>query len=387
MRRARLFGIGVVATLCGAGCAIDALENRHDPFPPGPIVDLEYPQDAIAGPGVPISDHAEADLVEPLLEHRTMYARYLKVLSQYYYDRGFLNKHRWAETELKDLHAVPAYSYGADVGQLKLRDIVVAGRQEVDIVEELVTHRKMYNRLLDILVRRYAEKEDYEKLACAERERLEASYIKPYQYLMAAMIPIETLRPQESIAEADMLFDEGLKLMKKGGYKWRPGMYNRRTMKRALNRFHTLITEYPTSDKIAEAAFYAGFIHKEYFYDPAARVDDNEIAVQYFERAFTWKPNITLQARFEAATVYDYRLHDRERALRLYQDVIDTENFVESNVRFAHARIRQLTRQENESMLPAERNDALQAPPQGLASPAAEPAPDVEPAPARPVAP
>lgn len=352
MRQARLLGLAVAPMLVAAGCAMDSMVKPRQSFPPGPMANLEYPQDIKGGPGVPISDRTELDLVEPLLEHRVMYARCLKVLSQYYDEHGFLNKRRWADTELADLRGVPTYTYGADVGQLKLRDIQIAGRQEVDLVEELTMHRKMYNRLLNVLVRHYAQKEDREKLACAEREREELSYVKPYQYLMSATIPIKTLRPQQSIAEADRLYDEGVQLLVKGGYRM-PALYNRRTMKQALNKFHTLIMEYPASDKIGDAAWWAGYIHKEYFYDVAQQVDDNEIALEYFERAWTWKPDaippkgFQYQPRFEAAAVYDYRLHDRERALRLYQDVIDKENYVRSNVDFAHKRIRQLLKEQH----------------------------------------
>jgi tetratricopeptide (TPR) repeat protein len=157
-------------------------------------------------------------------------------------------------------------------------------------------------------------------------------------------------------------------------------------MKKALNRFHTLITEYPTSNKIAEAAWWAGYIHKEYFYDVAQNVDDNEIAVQYFERAYTWKPNIEYQARFEAATVYDFRLHDREKALALYQDVIDKENFNKSNVDFAHKRIREITKTKYKEITP-EPDRVVKSPPPGepQASPAPQPlAPEPEPAPTEP---
>jgi len=360
MRLARTSNVTLLSAVFCAGCATDAWVNRPKPLPPGPRVSLDYPQDIQGGPGIPINDKNELDLVEPLIEHRTMYARYLKVLSQYYADHGFLNKQRWADTEYADLQQVPAFSYGADVGQIKVRNIDIAGKQEIDLVEQLAAHRRMYRRLLTILVRHYAAKEDHVKLACAERERDELAYVKPYEYLMSATIPIADLRPQQSIAEADVLYDEGHKLMKKGGHGV-PALYNRRIMKAALNKFHTLITDYPTSDKIAEAAYWAGYIHKEYFYDVAQRVDDNEIAVQYFERAYTWKPDIQLQARFEAATVYDFRLHDRERALRLYQDVIEKETFVKSNVEFSHKRIRQLLKEKHEKA-PAEPDHVVKAP-------------------------
>jgi len=382
MRAMALRSVGLVVCLC-IGCAVDVLNPPKRHFAPGPMVDLESPRDIQGGPGQPISDKQELDIVEPLLEHRTMYARYLKALAEYYEKHGFLNKQTWALTELADLRRVPTYSYGADVGQLRLGDIPVAGRQEVDLVEELVTHRKMYNRLLTLLVRHYAAKEDHEKLKWAELEREELSYVKPYQYLMSATIPLEGLRPQASIAEADALYEEGLKLMKKGGHGV-PALYNRRIMKQALNKFHTLLMEYPTSDKIALAAWWAGYIHKEYFYDLAQNVDDNEIAVQYFERAYTWDPNIPQQARFEAATVYDFRLHDRERALKLYQDVIEKETFVKSNVDFAHKRIRQLTKELHETR-PGVPDNVVKAPP-APEPPAGEQAQEASPAAPKPAA-
>lgn len=356
-------GVGAMVALLAAataGCNT-ALFQQSKPFPPGPMTDLMYPKDIKGGPVAPISSHETADIVEPLLEHRTMYARCLQALHGYYDESGFLGKARWAATELRDLQHVPAYTYGADVGQLRVRDIDVAGAREVDLVEQLTMHRKMYNRLLRILIRHLAEKQDYENLKCAERENLELTYVKPYQYLMDATIPIASLHPQESIADADKLYDEGWALMKKGGHGV-PAFYNRRYMVQALNKFHTLITEYPTSDKIAEAAYWCGYVHKEYFYDVAQNEDDNEIAVQYFQRAYTWKPDIRLQARFEAAAVYDYRLHDRERALRLYRDVIEHETFVKSNVEFANKRISELTAELHQEV-GAEPGRVVKAPP------------------------
>lgn len=375
-------GLYVAMTLC-AGCALDRMVKPAQKNPPGPMADLVYPRDIKGGPGAPVADHEEANTVEPLLQHRTMYARYLTALCEYYKERGFLTKFRWALSELEDLRMVPTYTYGADIGQLKLNDIQIANRQEVDLVEELVAHRKLYTRLLNVVCRYYAGKQNYEKLAWAERERNEATYVKPYQYLMDATIPINTLQPTESIAEADALYTEGLNYMRKGGYG-RPAFYYSRTMKQAINKLHTLLMEYPNSDKIAETAYWLGYIHKEYFYDVAQQVDDNEIAVQYFHRAYTWKPSIQLKARFEAAVVYDFRLHDRERALALYQDVIDKENFIKSNVEFSHKRIRALTNTQHQDTAgepervvksPAAPTEVKQASPAAPAQPA-EPAPE-----------
>jgi tetratricopeptide (TPR) repeat protein len=381
-------GVGFVvmaAVAATSGCALDYFEGRQDKFPAGPRMDHLHPEVVATGPGEPITEHEEANLVEPLIEHRTMYARLLNALSEYYDAHGFLNKRRWADTELDDLRHTPAYTYGADVGQLNVRNIPIEGVQEVDLVERLVTHRRTYRRLLDALIRYYAEKRNYEKLDWAEAERKALEFVKPYQYLMSATIPIESLRPQESIAEADRLLEEGKRLAKKGGHGF-PALYERRTMKQALNKFHRILVDYPTSDKIAEAAYWLGYIHKEYFYDVAQQIDDNEIAVQYFERAYTWDPNLPLQARFEAAVVYDFRLHDRERALRLYQEVVDRETFEPSNVNFALKRIKQLTGPDR-GPEPVERQPVARGSSGAVASPRANEPPAPTPAGRRPEAP
>ena len=91
------------------------------------------------------------------------------------------------------------------------------------------------------------------------------------------------------------------------------------------------------SEKIDDAAFYCGEIHKEYL--PGQEL----IAVKWYERAWEWNPDTTHPARFQAAVVYDYSLHDRDRALELYQHVVAHETNDKNNVRFASRRIRELT--------------------------------------------
>jgi tetratricopeptide (TPR) repeat protein len=164
--------------------------------------------------------------------------------------------------------------------------------------------------------------------------------VKPYRYLEDAMVPPTTLRPAESIAEADALFDEGLALMKRAGHGT-PMFYNQDTMKLALAKFKELIDRYPSSDKIDDAAFMIGEIYKEYFEEA-----DNEIAIKWYQRALDWNPNLPYPARFQMAVVYDYRMHEREKALDMYQQVIEHETFNQSNVDFANARIGRLTREE-----------------------------------------
>jgi TolA-binding protein len=119
-------------------------------------------------------------------------------------------------------------------------------------------------------------------------------------------------------------------------------------MVEAVGVFRELIERYPTSDKIDDAAFQLGQVHKEYLQD------QEPIAVKWYERAWAWDPNTPHEPRFQAAVIYDYRLHDRDRALELYQLVLKDETPEQSsvnklarrtNVDFATRRIGELTRE------------------------------------------
>jgi hypothetical protein len=67
------------------------------------------------------------------------------------------------------------------------------------------------------------------------------------------------------------------------------------------------------------------------------------LAVKWYERAWTWNPDTPHPARFQAAVVYDYRLHNRARALELYHAVLEHETADDKNARFATRRIGELS--------------------------------------------
>src|SRR5690606_33263101 len=122
------------------------------------------------------------------------------------------------------------------------------------------------------------------------------------------------------------------------------------TMRQALARFKELIERYPTSDKIDDAAYYIGEIHKEY-----EKERDNTLALEWYKRAIQWDPNTPHPCRFRIATTYDYRLHERENALYWYQKVLEEESHFTMaddpdfalNTRYAQARIKELTPEEH----------------------------------------
>ncbi|MCH8242988.1 MAG: hypothetical protein IH897_10315 [Planctomycetes bacterium] len=215
-------------------------------------------------------------------------------------------------------------------------DISVADVQEVDLVEQLVMHRLAYRRTLASLCA-YYDRHGYahkERWASYELDGLKS--VNMFRYLMDAEIPSEQLRPQASIPDADALYEKGLALMIQGGHGV-PVLYRQDKMVQAAKVFRSMIEAYPQSDKIDDAAFMCGEIHKEYL------PGQERIAVRWYERAWTWDPQTPHAARFQAAVVYDYRLHDRDRALELYQAVLKDEVGDRSNVRFATRRIHELT--------------------------------------------
>jgi len=215
-------------------------------------------------------------------------------------------------------------------------DMSIVEGQEVDLVEAVAQHRGAYHEALMRLKRFYESRGYMTKVKWAETELRDLGLVKQFRYMMDAEVAAESLRPTETIAEADQLLEQGLDLMRRGGHGV-PGLFRRDRMVEAAETFRTLIEQYPTSDKIDDAAFYCGEIHKEYL------PGEETIAVKWYERCWTWNPETPHPARFQAAVVHDYRLHDRDKALELYRAAVQRESQHAGNTRFASSRISELT--------------------------------------------
>jgi tetratricopeptide (TPR) repeat protein len=157
-----------------------------------------------------------------------------------------------------------------------------------------------------------------------------------YNYIIGAIIAGPNLKPVASIPQADDLFYEGEAFEKKAG-PLRPILKDENALRLALQRYDDLIKQYPTSDKIDDAAYKAGVIY-EYF-------KDYSIALLYYQRAFEWDPDTIYPARFRAARVLDQNLHRNAEALKLYQEGVKTEGRFDKYrewKEFAERRIRAL---------------------------------------------
>lgn len=215
-------------------------------------------------------------------------------------------------------------------------DISIADAREVDLVEAVVSHRSQYHDSLRQL-HDYYESHGYatrQQWAAFELKGLRM--VKQSRYLLDAEVPSNGLRPADQIPEADALYEQARELMRRGGHGV-PGIYREDRMVEAVNLFRELIERFPSSDKIDDAAFFCGEIHKEYL--PGHEL----IGVQWYERAWTWNPDTPHPARSQAAIVYDYRLHNRDRALELYRSVLEHETHNKRSIRFAARRISELT--------------------------------------------
>lgn len=242
---------------------------------------------------------------------------------------------RWAQTT-EQPGSVDTQGASAQLAVKHETDISIASAQEVDLVETTLDYRARYLKSLARL-RDYYEAHGYiTKADWAVFELEGLRRVKQFRYLLDAEVPSDALRPVEQIAEADELYERARGLMRRGGHGV-PVVYRGDRMIEAAKLFRELIERFPASDKIDDAAFFSGEIHKDYM------PGQDEIAVRWYERVWTWNPQTQHPARFEAATIYDYRLHDRARALELYRKSLDEESQHKGNSRFAARRIRELT--------------------------------------------
>ncbi|MCB9852867.1 MAG: hypothetical protein H6819_07205 [Phycisphaerales bacterium] len=232
-----------------------------------------------------------------------------------------------------------------------------------DEVEDMMAARQAYIDRLIELERVYLESGNTEKANWARRQRELTEKVEVYPYLSED--PPEKssqVAPIESIPEADRLYEEAYAL-----YDTFVGVpfigftkLNTKDARTAEEKFRTILREYPTSDKVDDAAYYCGVIYKEFLREDDP---DNQLALRYFKWALELDPKTPHAARFDMAVVYDYRLHDRARAIELYHEVLETEEAgIQSNQRWAAHRIEKLTDDDRSPLRPRDRALATSSP-------------------------
>jgi len=186
---------------------------------------------------------------------------------------------------------------------------------EIDIVEKIAASRLVYKQGLEMLVRYYTKTGNNHKLDWANKELRALNVMPWYNYIVPVVAP-NTYRATTSNPDADLLYEDAM-LQKNQAEVVGTLLLDRDVYRMALNKFEDMIRKYPTSDKIDDAAYNAGEI-SEYF-------KDYSIALDYYQRAYTWDPDTPHPARFRAARILDQRMHRNAEALELYRQAVEIE--------------------------------------------------------------
>jgi tetratricopeptide (TPR) repeat protein len=140
--------------------------------------------------------------------------------------------------------------------------------------------------------------------------------------------------PSAAPSDANSLYAEAVTLEEHAG----PIVKDEALLKLALDKYNQLISKYPTSDKIDEAAFRMAGIY-EYLKDYAN-------AVLNYQRTYQWNPQTTTSARFKAAYLLDTQLGRRAEALQIYQEALSKLTRSDEHklwVEYAEQRVKELT--------------------------------------------
>ena len=206
---------------------------------------------------------------------------------------------------------------------------------EVDLVEDLVAKRNELRQSLARLHEFYHSTGNVNNRRWAENELKALDRVPQYRYLMPGQIALPgDYVAVNQISQANALYHEAERL-----YRDATALViftDEDKLRGALSRYNRIISEFPTSNKIDDAAYQAGRIY-EYF-------KDWQIAANYYQRCFQWNEVTARPARFRAAYVTDQRLHMRKEALPLYQMAVEKESNFTANTEFAMRRILEMTR-------------------------------------------
>jgi tetratricopeptide (TPR) repeat protein len=270
---------------------------------------------------------------------RVNYRYRLEVLQGFYHRTGNSDKFLWASNELNNLDSAQWFRYeGLEKVQPAPGETVTAADERM-LVEAVVETRRTWQAAMLKVAQAYDAK-GMALAADAVRRALERfDPVRTYMYFLSAEIPPADLKPTAVVPEADQVYREAYGLFRAGKISF--GITDYSKERRALLLFMKLIHDYPTSNKIALSAYYIADIYKEYW-------DEDVRAVNWYERAWQWDPNVTEPARFQAATVYDHRLRDNPRAIECYRAALKYDPERVGNFDEARKRIKKLSGSETQ---------------------------------------
>ena len=270
-------------------------------------------------------------LVQQLIDARANYAEGLHRLYDYYKARGQSVHQGWVRREQRDYNRISKYKYFRNI-KAHLRAVDPKESSETDIVESLVADRQIYRQSLETLVVLFHQAKDVGRWIKAKRELKGLISANQYLYLRDADTPGHELKPSDRIKAADELLLLGRELKKEAG----PSGVIRYKNQLALETFRRLISDYPSSDKIDDAAFELGEIYYR-------NLRDYRRAIRWYECVLAWDPNTQLPANYRIAKIYDKKLGNLLTALNYYLRAQQTAAHDSAERRDIESRIRKLS--------------------------------------------
>jgi TolA-binding protein len=208
-------------------------------------------------------------------------------------------------------------------------------RSEVQLVDDIEHHRNEYAAYLVKLINFYHDNGRNFKRTWAERELNDLKRIKAPAYLVDEAAPRPGERPNVSDTRADGLFYEALELYESAHSI--PALPDSEKIQRAEEKFLKLIREARHSDKIDDASFYLGEIY-------SLDLSDDARALTWYKNCWEWNPRTTRPAKYNSAKIYD-RLNDRQKAIKLYRQVVEQGQAEETTVRWARQRLDEMAQE------------------------------------------
>jgi TolA-binding protein len=188
---------------------------------------------------------------------------------------------------------------------------------DIDKVEKVLAARREYQASLEQLRQQYIQAGDAERTKWVEDELTHYHRHPKQAYRLELDVPPPTLQGLQNIDEANKLYRTALSYKENSGIPWSSKYMDNQS--RAELLFQQLLSNYPQSDKIDNAAYELGEIYEGSAFKQYRR------AAQYYERCFQWNAKTHLDARLRAARLYDRNLQERSRAIEIYREVINRE--------------------------------------------------------------
>jgi tetratricopeptide (TPR) repeat protein len=189
-----------------------------------------------------------------------------------------------------------------------------AASSDIELVEKLLVARREYQKVLVQLRRHYESAGDLERKKWAEDELREFNRMNKQAFRLELDVPPPTLQATTNIPEANKLFTKAMSYKDKG---WNTDYID--NQHRAEILLQQLLTEYPQSNRISDAAYELGDIYESKAFHQYRR------AAAYFERCYQWNPMTHFDARLRAARLYDHQVLDRTKAMDIYREATTHE--------------------------------------------------------------